>query len=96
MAAGEYPAVDAFNMTVFPTLDYHSGVNNYEMPPYVRLDLGCSLNLKTKHPQELTFGLYNVLNRHNPFTVFYDDRSREWRQVSLIPIMPSFSYRFSF
>ena len=95
VAAGEYPAVDAFNMTVFPTLDYHSGVNNYEMPPYVRLDLGCSLNLKTKHPQELTFGLYNVLNRHNPFTVFYDDRSREWRQVSLIPIMPSFSYRIS-
>ncbi len=28
----------------------------------------------------------------DPFTVFYDDRSREWRQVSLIPIMPSFSY----
>ena len=40
--------------------------------------------------------LYNVLNRHNPFSVVYDDRSREWRQISLIPVMPSFSYRITF
>lgn len=33
-----------------------------------------------------------LLPVRDPFTVFYDDRSREWRQVSLIPIMPSFSY----
>lgn len=39
---------------------------------------------------------YNVLNHHNPFSVINDDRSREWRQVSLIPIMPCFSYRIQF
>lgn len=78
-------------------LDYYSGgVNNYEMPPYMRLDLGCFFNFKGKHPQTLNIGVYNVLNRHNPFTITYDDRSREWRQISLLPVMPSLSYRITF
>lgn len=77
-------------------MDTFTSVNNYEMPPYIRLDLGCNFTFKGKHLQTLNLGMYNVLNRHNPFSVIYDDRSREWRQVSLIPIMPSFSYRISF
>lgn len=96
VAAGEYPVIDAFKLTSFPTLDYYTGVNNYEMPPYIRLDLGCNICFKTRHPQELNLGVYNALNRHNPFAFFYDDRTREWRQVSLIPIMPSFFYKFCF
>ncbi len=51
---------------------------------------------ETHHPQELNLGIYNVLNRHNPFSIIYDDRSREWRQVSLLPIMPSFNWRMEF
>ncbi|MBO4923356.1 MAG: TonB-dependent receptor [Bacteroidales bacterium] len=78
------------------TLDYFTSINNYEMPPYIRLDLGCNFTFKGKHLQTLNLGVYNVLNRHNPFSVIYDDRSREWRQVSLIPIMPSFNYRIQF
>ena len=96
VAAGEYPVVDILNILVFPQLDYFTSVNNYEMPPYVRMDLGCNLTFKGKHLQNLSLGVYNVLNRHNPFSIIYDDRSREWRQISLIPIMPSFSYRVSF
>lgn len=38
--------------------------------------------------------LVSCTSVRDPFTVFYDDRSREWRQVSLIPIMPSFSYSY--
>ena len=95
VVAGEYPSLDFFNL-VFPTLNYFKGVNNYEMPPYIRLDLGCNITLKGRHLQNLNLGVYNVLNRHNPFSVIYDDRSREWRQVSLIPIMPSFNYRVTF
>ena len=88
VAAGEYPAVTFFGEDY--TLDY------YRMPAYIRLDLGCSMKFKTHCPQELNLGVYNVMNRHNPFSVVYDDRSREWRQISLIPIMPSFSYRITF
>ena len=94
VAAGEYPGMTLHGKTV--NLDYFTSVNNYEMPPYVRLDLGCSFTFKGKHLQTLNLGVYNVLNRHNPFSVIYDDRSREWRQVSLIPIMPNFNYRISF
>ena len=92
--AGEHLAYSFFGKEI--TLNYFSCVNNYEMPAYIRLDLGCRVEFKTKCPQDFTFGVYNVLNRHNPFSVFYDDRSCEWCQISLIPIMPSFSYRIHF
>jgi len=94
VAAGEYEAYTLFGKEM--TLDYFTSVNNYEMPPYMRLDLGCVFDFKARNPQTLNIGVYNVLNRHNPLTVIYDDRSREWRQVSLLPIMPSFSYRITF
>ena len=91
VASGEILAMTLTGEEV--VLDTFTGINNYEMPPYIRLDLGCNFTFKGKHIQALNLGVYNVLNRHNPFSVIYDDRSREWRQVSLIPIMPSFSYR---
>ena len=94
VAAGEYPALAFFGEEFL--LDYYTTVNNFRMPDYIRLDLGCSFKFKTPRPQELTLGIYNVLNRHNPFSIIYDDRAREWRQVSLLPIMPSFSYRVVF
>ena len=94
VAAGEYSALTFFGQEY--KLDYFMSVNNYEMPTYIRLDLGCSFKFKTRHPQELNLGIYNVLNRHNPFSIIYDDRSREWRQVSLLPIMPSINYRIWF
>lgn len=94
VAAGEYPAVTLFDEGY--SIDYYSTLNNYSMPDYIRLDLGCNFSFKTRNPQELHIGVYNVLNRHNPFSIIYDDRSREWRQISLIPIMPSFSYHIRF
>lgn len=96
VAAGEYPTLDVFGKTNTSTLNYFTSVNNYEMPPYIRLDLGCNFTFKGRRLQTLNIGIYNVMNRHNPFSVIYDDRSREWRQVSLIPIMPNFNYRISF
>lgn len=75
---------------------YYTSVNNYEMPAYIRLDVGCTFSFKTRLPQELNVGLYNVLNRHNPFSIIYDDRTREWKAVSLLPAMPAFNYRIQF
>lgn len=94
VAAGEYPSLPIFGDDY--TFDYFTSVNNYKMPDYIRLDLGCGFRFKTRLPQELNIGVYNVLNRHNPFSIIYDDRTREWFQVSLLPIMPSFNYRISF
>lgn len=94
VAAGEYPTVTLYDEG--HSIDFFSSINNYKMPDYSRLDIGCNFRFKTKCPQELNVGVYNVLNRHNPFSIIYDDHSREWRQVSLIPVMPSFSYHIQF
>ena len=94
VASAEYPTASLFGKT--PSMDYYTYLNNYKMPDYMRLDLGCSFSFKTERPQELTVGVYNVMNRHNPFSIIYDDRSRSWKQVSLIPIMPSFNYSIKF
>lgn len=94
VAAGEYPV---YSMTgEESSFNYFTKVNNYEMPPSIRLDLGCSFVFKTRLEQTLNIGVYNVMNRHNPISVIYDDRDGEWKQVSLIPIMPSLSWRVEF
>ena len=92
---GEYPALLPLG-GLFAVDYFASGVNNYEMPPYTRLDLGLFFIFKDKNPQTLNIGVYNVLNRHNPFAITYDDRSGEWQQISLLPIMPSISYSIDF
>ena len=94
VAAGEYPAV-TFQGQQYK-IDYFTSVNNYRMPSYIRLDIGCNIKFKTRRQQELNVGIYNVLNRHNPFSIIYDNRSHEWLRISLLPIMPSFNYRIMF
>lgn len=79
-------------------INYYSGkINNFRMPDYIRWDIGCSFHFKSsKCPSTLNVGVYNVLNRHNPFVVIYDADQGKWRQVSLFPIMPSISYTIEF
>lgn len=44
----------------------------------------------------LNVGIYNVLNRHSVYSVTYDTIERKWKQISLFPIMPSFSWTMDF
>ena len=68
------------------------------MPAYIRMDLGCSLrfNLDKRCHHTLNLGIYNVLNRHNPFSLTYDTEDRTWKKVSIFPIMPSLSWTLEF
>lgn len=76
---------------------YYSGVNNYHMPLVVRLDLGYNISFRTgKVGHELNLGVCNVLNRFNPFMLYYDVSSESWKELALLPIMPNFSYRITF
>lgn len=78
-------------------VDFYGGVNNYELPNYFRWDAGLYFNIKGKYcRQTVNLGVYNLTNRHNPFMLTYSPDTGEWRKVSLIPIMPSFSYRIEF
>lgn len=79
-------------------LDHFTHPNNWQMPVYMRLDLGYQLDFTTgkggSHPlrHSLTLGVFNVLNRHNPSMLAYDSDTKTWNQVSLFPIMPSVRY----
>ena len=63
--------------------DFYTSFNNYRMPPYIRCDLSAVLEIKTRFPQ-------------NPFTLSYDPDTKQWQQISLLPIMPSLKYSITF
>ncbi len=95
VAAGQYIGYLPGSEVV---LDYFSHPNNWQMPLYVRLDLGYQFEFTTgkssAHPLQhiLNLGIFNVLNRHNPSMLSYDTETKTWNQVSLFPIMPSIKY----
>jgi hypothetical protein len=80
--------------------------NDYRLAPYHRLDLGLVYNLRPKHGEgDLTFSIYNVYNRRNPYFVYFEQlRDKEsdvttgfkGKQVSLFPIIPAITYNFKF
>ena len=77
--------------------DFYTSLNNYEMPPYIRCDLSIAFEFKQgRHPQTLNVGVFNVLNRHNPFSLSYDPDTDSWKQISLLPVMPSLKYSIQF
>lgn len=80
------------------TIDYFTTIHNRQMPAFIRWDIGVSLRygIGTRHPGTLNVGVYNVLNRHNAYSVTYDTNERAWKQMSLFPIMPSLSWTMSF
>lgn len=79
-------------------VEYYAGENAVRLPSYVRWDLGCFMRFGTgtSRPWTLNVGVYNVLNRHNVYSVTYDTNERKWKQLSLFPIMPSLSWRMEF
>lgn len=75
--------------------------NSYRMSSYHRLDLGLEFVKKTSWGERAwIFGVYNAYMRSNPFYVYlgenFDTNKKQYRQVSLIPLVPSVSYRFKF
>ena len=79
-------------------VDYHSGFPNWQAPAYIRWDLGAffKYGLGTRHPGMLSVGIYNVLNRHNIYSIMYDPETRSWKSLSLFPIMPTVSWSIEF
>lgn len=93
-------------------VNYYTGRNQYRLPAYHRLDLAATLtprkNDRRKWKSSWVFGVYNVYNRQNPFTVYTrtkqdkegniigDGSEKEARLVSLFPILPSVTYNIQF
>ncbi len=81
--------------------------NGYRMRNYHRLDWGLSFFKKKKRGERRwNLGFYNLYSRKNPFFIFEDQQyysdgqgngrfRRVYKQVSIFPILPSFSYNRS-
>ena len=79
--------------------------NSYRLIDYLRLDLGMVYKIGSRRNQDLTFSVYNALDRRNAYFIFFEtvrdkqtDRITGFRaqQVSLFPIIPSVTYNFHF
>lgn len=78
----------------------YPGKNNYRMPAYHRLDLSCSFTRHNgKRTKVWSIDIYNAYCRLNPFYLYFDKNKAgdiKLYSFSLFPIIPSFSYSYSF
>lgn len=82
------------------SIQFYEGRNSFRMPAYHRLDIGVNFHKVRKNGvRTWSLGVYNIYNRKNPFYLtFGNDKYGRPRliQVSLFPMIPSFSYSFKF
>ena len=76
--------------------DYTSHPNNFHLHAYFRMDCGYHLTIGKKRNQNLSFGIYNLTNRHNTYSLSWDSEESKWKKLSIFPIMPNFTYRVNF
>jgi hypothetical protein len=77
-------------------------LNGYRMPAYHRLDLSANRTKPKKYGESvLSFSVYNVYNRINPFMLYVGSLSmtstkQTLNKIGIFPIMPSISWKFRF
>lgn len=80
-------------------IDVYTERNNSRMPSYHRLDLSIKfIQFKKKHQKSWVISIHNVYNRFNPFfryKIQFGDQI-QFREVSVLPFMPSVAYQFKF
>lgn len=83
-------------------LFYYGERNQYRMRAYHRLDLGVNFIKPLKKGKERTWNisLYNAYSRRNPYFIYseYSNTRKKYvfKQLSLFPILPAFSYNLTF
>jgi hypothetical protein len=73
----------------------YSERNSFRMPVYHRFDASFSFHKqKAKWQRSWIVGVYNVYNRRNVFYIY--QVNNKYKQVSLLPMIPSVSYQIKF
>ncbi|MCI1189479.1 TonB-dependent receptor [Hymenobacter sp. DH14] len=90
-----------YQLGPYATYDDYGPRNSYRMAAYHRLDLDLSHTKKKKWGEVVnSISVYNAYNRHNPYFIYLGRAAGatapSYRQVSLFPILPSFSKTFRF
>ncbi len=78
-------------------LPYYTGINDYILPKYHRMDISFNYTKEAKRLTHLfNFSIYNVYSRQNIFSVYTkksdNSTDKTYYQLSLFPILPSLSY----
>jgi hypothetical protein len=86
----------------------YSGINQYRLPAYHRMDLSATYTPKPKKKKKVqsywVFSVYNIYSRKNPYFIYFNQSGSpytgsvkvEARQVSLFPVLPSVTWNFKF
>jgi len=80
--------------------------NNYRITPYNRLDIGATFAfgrfVGNKYTQNITVSVYNVYNRRNAFSIYFQTKDGQPNQTEAIrysiigTVVPAVTYNFSF
>jgi len=104
LSTKQYPAIDLVkngNTTdVMPIAHFYSGVNNFRMEDYHRLDIGIDFHKQLKKGlRTFSLGLYNAYNRQNAYNYFYKRQASGeivFKKRIYFPIIPNVSYTLKF
>lgn len=91
----------------FAVVPLYGRRNSFRMAPYHRADVSAVWLVGRRRVNDLTFSIYNVYSRMNPYFYYIDTQTEnpdgsgnitgfEARQVSLFPIIPSVTYNYKF
>ena len=86
----------------------YSGINQYRLASYHRMDLSATFTPTPKPEKKLqsywVFSIYNVYSRANPYFIYFSQEGSPYngtlkvqaKQVSLFPVLPSVTWNFQF
>ncbi len=78
--------LDVYNHVYYRQL--MSGKNEFVMKDYFRIDMAYTYTrIGRRFTNEFALSVFNILNRHNPYMIF--SSNDRWKQLSIMPIMPS-------
>jgi hypothetical protein len=84
-------------------VNYYTERNGYRMPPYHRLDIGATWQIRknTKSEQSLNISCYNAYGRENAYSITFqqdpnDPTKTQAVQTTLFRWVPSLTYNFKF
>lgn len=88
---GQYVALLPNIQGKLQVIDVYGDVNNFRLPYCFRIDAGYTFSWeKDGKGYDLTFSVFNLTNRHNPYQYFIHDG--RWKQLSIMGIMPSLNF----
>lgn len=107
---GRYTFQDIDGGSPLPVVPVYGDRNNIRLAPYHRGDIALVWKFFPKWGKsDLTFSVYNVYDRRNPFFVYIDAETKsvpgvdldvvtsiKAKQVSLFPVLPAITWNFSF